>query len=525
MHLRIVRMLAAGLVAASGHATVNAHVSAEEATPPKYQSVLIENVPHVKQKPDFCGEACVEMALRKLGKRLDQDFVFDQAGLDPMLGRGCYTRELAVALRRIGFQTGATWYSVSTADADRQLKRLFGELHADLVIGVPSILCMHYDDQPNTTEHFRLLLGYDAKTDEVIYHEPAVARGAYLRMKREVLLDLWPLKYNARRWTVVRFRLKPDRIVQPPASTSLTDADYAQHIMGLKAKLQTLKNKQVKLKRERDAEIAEEFAKEKAAKAEGQEYERKVLARRSVADFNIVLQKPFIVIGDESPAMVRRRSQGTIKWAVDRLKRDYFSKDPDHVINIWLFKDKPSYEQNTFDIFHSRPHTPYGYYSRSQKALVMNISTGGGTLVHEIVHPFMAANFPDCPAWLNEGMGSLYEQCQDHNGHIWGLTNWRLRGLHEALKDEENEIPTFEELCTTTTREFYNQDPGTNYSQARYLCYYLQQKGLLVKFYHEFRAAVKDDPTGYATLQRVLDEKDMEAFQERWTEFVLKLRF
>jgi hypothetical protein len=518
-------MLVAGLVAVTGHATVMALVSAEETALAKYQSVLIKDVPHVRQKPDFCGEACAEMALRKLGKQLDQDFVFDQAGLDPTLGRGCYTRELAVALKRIGFQTGKTWYGVSTADAERQMESLFGELHADLIAGVPSILCMHYNDQPNTTEHFRLLLGYDAQTDEVIYHEPAVDRGAYRRMKRAVLLDLWPLKYNARQWTVVRFRLQPGRIVDSPATTSLTDADYAQHIMRLKAKLQELKSKQLKLKKERDAEIAAEIAKERAARAEGEEYVRKELVRRTVSEFHIVLQKPFVVIGDESLAMVRRRSQGTIKWAVERLKRDYFNKDPDHLINIWLFRDKPSYEQNTYDIFSTRPHTPFGYYSPSEKALVMNISTGGGTLVHEIVHPFMAANFPDCPAWLNEGMGSLYEQCQDNRGHIWGLTNWRLRGLHEALKDEENEIPTFEELCHTTTREFYNQDPGTNYSQARYLCYYLQQQGLLVKFYHDFRKSVKDDPTGYKTLQRVLDEKDMEVFQEKWTEFVLKLRF
>ena len=35
----------------------------------------------------------------------------------------------------------------------------------------------------------------------------------------------------------------------------------------------------------------------------------------------------------------------------------------------------------------------------------MNISTGGGTLVHEIVHPFIEANFPACPPWLNEGLG------------------------------------------------------------------------------------------------------------------------
>ena len=31
-----------------------------------YQDVLIKEVPHVKQKPDFCGEACAEMFLKKL---------------------------------------------------------------------------------------------------------------------------------------------------------------------------------------------------------------------------------------------------------------------------------------------------------------------------------------------------------------------------------------------------------------------------------------------------------------------------
>ncbi len=496
-------------------------VAAESA----YQSVLIKDVPHVRQKPDFCGEACAEMFLRKLGRTLDQDFVFNQSGLSPLEGRGCYTRELAVALQRVGFQIGSTWFEVSSRDADRQLAALFHDLHRDLMAGVPSILCMHYDEQPGTTEHFRLFLGYDAKTDELMFHEPAVARGAYRRMKREMLMKLWPLKYDPQRWTVIRFRLEPRHITNRTPGRGLTNADFAQHIMTLKSDLRSLKTKQQRLKAKRDAEIKEEREKVKAALAEEKEYKARQLEPRTVSDFQIVLQRPFVVVGDDSLATVERHSQGTIQWAVDRLKRDYFSQDPDHVITIWLFKDKQSYRQNLYDIFGSRPHTPFGYYSPTQRVLVMNIDTGGGTLVHEIVHPFMAANFPNCPSWLNEGMGSLYEQCQDNNGRIWGLTNWRLRGLHEALQDDEYEMPSFEELCSTTTREFYREDPGTNYAQARYLCYYLQQKGLLVKYFHEFRRNADKDPTGYQTLQRVLETDDMQAFQEAWTEFVLELRF
>lgn len=490
-----------------------------------YDSVLIKGVPHVRQKPDFCGEACAEMFLAKLGSKIDQDFVFDQAGLDPIEGRGCWTRDLATALQRIGFRTGGVWYNVAAEDADRQVEAQFRALHADLVAGVPSIVCMHYDDRPGTTEHFRLILGYDESSDEVIYHEPAVNRGAYQRMKRAMFQELWPLKYEQQRWTVVRFRLEPGRIVDARSDSLLTNADYSQHILSLKQKLAALKKQQIKLKQRRDEEIKAEAAKVKEAAEKGEEYEPRKLKPRIVSDFNFVIEKPFVVIGDDTPAMVRRHAAGTIRWAVDRLKRSYFEKDPDHVIAIWLFKDKPSYDQNVLDIFQRRPHTPFGYYSPWQKAIVMNIDTGGGTLVHEIVHPFVAANFPDCPSWFNEGLGSLYEQCQDRDGRIWGLPNWRLRGLQKMIEDEEYEMPTFEELCATTSRQFYDRDPGTNYAQARYLLYYLQDRGLLRKYYREFLKNVKEDKTGYETLQQVLDEEDMEKFQEKWTEFVLALRF
>jgi hypothetical protein len=152
----------------------------------------------------------------------------------------------------------------------------------------------------------------------------------------------------------------------------------------------------------------------------------------------------------------------------------------------------------------------------------MNIATGGGTLVHEIVHPFMAANFPACPSWFNEGLASLYEQCRDDNGHIHGDTNWRLTGLQQAI--QRGRVPPFKQLCGTSTREFYDDDRGTNYAQARYLCYYLQERGLLVKYYHAFRKNAETDPTGYETLQTLLGERDMTAFQDRWEQYVLKLK-
>ena len=190
---------------------------------------------------------------------------------------------------------------------------------------------------------------------------------------------------------------------------------------------------------------------------------------------------------------------------------------------MWLFKDKTSYNAHTKKLWGKTPSTPYGYYSPSDKALVMNIATGGGTLVHEIVHPFVASNFEDCPSWFNEGLGSLYEQSNSRDGKIVGMTNWRLAGLQRAIAKDS--VPSFKELCSTTRHEFYNKDKGTNYSQARYLCYYLQERGLLRKFYHAFHKNAPKDPTGYQTLQAVLEVDDMSKFKQEWQVYVSKLRF
>lgn len=242
------------------------------------------------------------------------------------------------------------------------------------------------------------------------------------------------------------------RLTPAPASVGFTEADFTRHVSELNTRI------------------------------------TKKLSARGSHGFSIVIQRPFVVIGDEPQKVVQRHARDTVKWAVDRLKQDFFTKDPNHILDIWLFKDKASYEKHTRLLFTDTPNTPFGYYSPRHKALIMNIATGGGTLVHEIVHPFMEANFPDCPPWLNEGLGSLYEQCGDEDGHIHGFTNWRLPGLQRAIADKR--VPSFKTLLEMDSSAFYDDDKGTNYGQARYLCYYLQEQGLLVKFYQEFLAQI-----------------------------------
>lgn len=221
--------------------------------------------------------------------------------------------------------------------------------------------------------------------------------------------------------------------------------------------------------------------------------------------------------------MVRQRADETIKYAVDNLKRDFFTRDPEDIIAIWLFKDRRSYETGSRKLFSETHVSPYGYYSARHHALLMNISSGRGTLVHEIVHPFMRTNFPLCPSWFNEGLASLFEQSIERDGHITGLTNWRLAGLKKLIREHQT-LP-FDQLFALSEPAFYGAPEGYNryYGQSRYLCYYLQQRGLLIKYYQEFSAHVADDPTGLRSLKLVLGEKDLGKFQAEWEQYVLGL--
>jgi len=246
------------------------------------------------------------------------------------------------------------------------------------------------------------------------------------------------------------------------------------------------------------------------------------LAAKRLGHLAIRIEDPFVVVGDGGDKALAR-SAGTVRWAADRLEAGFFAKRPAKILDVYLFSDEATYERGVRVLTGDAPSTPYGFYSRADDGLFMNIATGGGTLVHEIVHPYVEADFPDAPPWLNEGLGSLFEQSSERDGHIIGLTNWRLAGLQQAIARDA--VPSFRALTALDGDAFYGDGSGTHYAQARYLLYYLQEQGVLRDFYRAFRAGRAKDPTGYATLVKTLGERDMAAFQERWESWVARLRF
>lgn len=238
--------------------------------------------------------------------------------------------------------------------------------------------------------------------------------------------------------------------------------------------------------------------------------------------FTTIIERPFVVAGDEPEAAIREHARVIVRWSSDKLRADFFADDPDAIYAIYLFKDAASYQANAIKLFGSAPTTPYGYCSPAEHALVMNIATGGGTLVHEMVHAYMHGNVPACPDWINEGLASLFEQCGDRHGHIIGLVNWRLPVLQSALAS--GAAPSWAHMTGLPDRGFYADAVGANYGTARYIMYWLQEQNLLHTFWITWRAHRDHDASGLATLLGLFPHDDPAAVEQRWRDWVTALK-
>jgi Protein of unknown function (DUF1570) len=233
--------------------------------------------------------------------------------------------------------------------------------------------------------------------------------------------------------------------------------------------------------------------------------------------FTILVEPPFVVVGDAPNT--KKIATGFLRDKRALLEQDFFAKRPDKLLEVWLFKNSQDFRKGAKEFFKDPPDTPFGYYSPDENALVMN-ADGLGTLSHELVHPYMEANFPDVPSWFNEGLASLFEYPSERKGHIIGLVNWRLPGLKREIKADT--LPPLPTLLATSTDEFYTAGWDA-YAQARYLVYYLQEHDLLHAFFTKFQANIGDDKTGKASLEAVLGE-DLATFEPKWRAWVMKLR-
>ncbi len=462
-----------GWLVIAGSACTSERPRPEPAAGAPHADVDLAHVPHVQQQPRFGGEAAATMALLALGHDVDQDHVFDRAGVDPLEARGANADELARALGDMGFDVGQTTIPLGPGGAEEQL----AALHADLERGVPSIVELAAATGGVGERHFVLVVGYEGNGDRIRHHDPARADGADLAMARREFLARWQHAPDDGPPSVARIRLAPGRadlVVSPPSATP-TQADYAQHIIALEPRLE--------------------------------------------AGMTVLLRPPFVIIGDAERSRVEETARSVVWLAANDYEKHYFHTPPP-ITEVWIFRSSETYAYHTRRLGGRPAPTAFGFYDPAAHAVYANLATGGGTLLHELVHPYMRASIPDCPPWYNEGMGSLFESAGIRNGRLAGGLNWRLNGLKRAIR--KNRLRPLADLLDLGSARFHGHDYTENYAVARYLVFYLQEHAMLDPFHKSFLLHHSRDPSGRRTLERTLGES-LERFERHWRNWILQL--
>lgn len=239
------------------------------------------------------------------------------------------------------------------------------------------------------------------------------------------------------------------------------------------------------------------------------------------SDFIIKEHSYFVIASNLSEKETDKILVNTIDRAVECFYNDYFSSKPSEATTIFLFKDDKTYRFWAKKLYDDDDLSRYGYYKPSERTMLMNINTGTGTLVHEMTHALVRYDFPDIPSWFNEGLGSLYERCSLNNKTILGYVNWRLPALQDAIADKS--YTSLERLMKTNWDEFYGERSDVNYSQARYLCMYLQEKGLLKNYYKHFRDTYTEDNTGIKQIEFITG-KSLSSLDDDYVAWVKTLK-
>ncbi len=241
-------------------------------------------------------------------------------------------------------------------------------------------------------------------------------------------------------------------------------------------------------------------------------------------DCRVIERAPFVLGGNLPFEELDRWHTETIEPAVQAMRSRYFHSAPKQPITVLLFRDEQSYNDASRRLFDEAVVSIYGYYKPNLRTLLMNAATGPGTLLHELTHALMDVDFPDAPDWFNEGLASLHEQCRFNASAdgpwIEGLPNWRLAGLQRLVRD--GQLRSLKSLIGD--RDFRGPLEGANYAQARYFCMYMQQHGLLERFYEVLRAGGASDSRGLSAVAAVFPGTSWKQLDQQFQLWVSELR-
>lgn len=231
------------------------------------------------------------------------------------------------------------------------------------------------------------------------------------------------------------------------------------------------------------------------------------LRRRSQPQWSVFVQPPYVLAGDLSPDELESLYRQTVAATAQALQIDYFDRKPPAPITLLILATDESYQAVLKTFGHARRAEYSGLYVRDERTVILNLSTGAGTVAHELTHALAHADFPDMPEWFDEGLASLHEESEftADGRHLIGRDNWRSRFLREA--DQRGCWKTLDRLFD---QPFAEPDLASlDYALARNLCVFLQDRSLLPAYYRKCRSGISQDATGRDALLQLFPGKTL----------------
>jgi hypothetical protein len=223
-------------------------------------------------------------------------------------------------------------------------------------------------------------------------------------------------------------------------------------------------------------------------------------------------QRARIDVDGEVSAKQQKQVVALVEAIVADVERRFTqkAKTPDEHVKLLIYSNEDRYRTEAAKL--GPVISDWGFYMPDQRTAIANVGASIGNLRHELVHPLIGDDYPAIPAWLNEGIASLYGSAKLGKHGFTFLVNYRLRDLQKALK--ANRLPSLAELTTTTAADVEGgKDAMMYYAYARYVLFYVDQKGKLSDLYAELRGA--DRKQHAAILAKYVDEKAFRAWARK----------
>lgn len=199
------------------------------------------------------------------------------------------------------------------------------------------------------------------------------------------------------------------------------------------------------------------------------------ILKSKIGDCDIYVKNEFLVASLSSQRNAKEHYERGIADFDAYFKQTFSFQKPTHYVTILLTEDPMELVDATNRLYpeaHLQPYAPFlGYFNRKDNLIAANGGMYGyGTLLHELMHSNINADFPDAPVWINEGLCSLYERTEWQGNRLIGLPNWRFDRV------KPSDFHNLEQLAENINIK--------NLSEIRMLLMYVDHINKIGEFYH-----------------------------------------